>query len=63
MEPEEVIKNLHKTPYKFTYAHKIRSEVKKLSTGEIEYLRNGLKRLMRRSENSNLAKPLEAILN
>lgn len=62
MEPEDIIKNLHKTPYKFTYAHKIRSEAKKLSEGEIDYLKSGLKRLMHRSENANLVKPLEAIL-
>jgi hypothetical protein len=63
MEPEEIVKDLHKTPYKFTLANRLRAETKKLSEGEFEYLRRGLYRLLRKNENSNLAKPVETILS
>ncbi len=63
MEPDEIVKDLHKTPYKFTLAKRLRDEAKKLSEGELEYLRRGLYRLLRKNENSNLAKPVETILS
>jgi hypothetical protein len=63
MEPEEIIKDLHSTPYKFTLAKTVRNQAKKLSEGEWEYLSRGLRRLMRKSENVNLVKPLETILS
>jgi len=63
MEPDDIVKNLHKTPYKFTLANRLRAEAKKLSEGEFEYLRRGLLRLVRKNENSNLLKPVQTILN
>jgi hypothetical protein len=63
MEPEEIVKDLHKTPYKFTLANKLKSEIKKLDDGEFEYISSGLRRLMRKSENVTLVKPLESILS
>ena len=63
MEPDEIVKDLHKTPYKFTLAKTLRNEAKKLSEGEFEYLRRGLNRLLRKIENSHLAKPVETILS
>jgi hypothetical protein len=63
MEPDEIVKDLHRTPYKFTLANHLRSELKKLSEGEFEYVSRGLRRLLRKNENTNLAKPVETILS
>lgn len=63
MEPDEIVKSLHKTPYKFTLANRLRAEIKNLSEGEMEYVSRGLRRLLRKNENTNLVKSVETILS
>lgn len=63
MEAEEIVKNLRATPYKFTYANKVRSEAKKMDDYDFRLLKVDLRRHMARSENAGISKAIQQIIN
>jgi hypothetical protein len=63
MEAQEIVKKLKATPYKFTYAHKVRDEVKTLNDEDCDFLLLELKRALVNPDNWDIRKPLEQIIS
>jgi len=63
MDAHEIVQKLKTTPYKFTYAHKVRDEVKRMNDEDCDFIKSQIRRAMGQPENKDIVKPLSQILN
>ena len=62
MEPEEIVRKLRRTIYKFTYAHKVKSDLKSLDEEIRDDVRRKLRSAMLQPENKDISDVLRQII-
>ena len=63
MDAHEIVKKLKATPYKFTYAHMVRDEIKKLNDEDSDFVLLELRKAIANPDNADIVKSLREILN
>jgi len=62
MTASEIVQKLKTTPYKFTFASKMRDEVKKMTDDDSDFLIMELRREMAKPENREILTSLREII-